>query len=304
MDGAQVAAMPLFGLFERDDGSPAPFAVAEAANRPVLQAFFEHPALGIRLYEGDSIALLTRCRSDFFDLIFADPPYFLSDNGITCHGGRMVSVNKGSWDEARPIEKVHEFNRAWLAECKRVLKPGGTIFVSGTYHNIYSIGFAMQELGLIILNDIVWFKVNPPPNLSCRYFTHATETILWAKKGKKSRHFFNYHLMKSFPDPAPGKQMLNLWSIRPPKAPEKRYGKHPAQKPEALLERVILAASREGDIVLDPFVGSGTTGVVAARYRRRFVGFDISREYLEVARKRILDEIENVQLSLRLDKER
>lgn len=280
------------------EGLSEHFEVREQGAAHVPPPFFECRDPSVRLYKGDSLELLRKCRSDFFDLIFADPPYFLSDNGITCHGGRMVLVNKGPWDEAKPIQEVHKFNHAWLAECRRILKPTGTIFVSGTYHNIYSIGFAMQELGFAILNDIAWFKVNPPPNLSCRYFTHATETILWAKKEKRSRHFFNYELMKLLPDPMPGKQMLSLWRIPPPRPREKRYGKHPAQKPEALLERIILAASREGDIVLDPFLGSGTTGVVAARLRRRFIGFEISEEYLEIARKRILDEIVDAETGL------
>jgi site-specific DNA-methyltransferase (adenine-specific) len=253
---------------------------------------------GIRLYEGDALELLKRCRSELFDLIFADPPYFLSDDGITCYAGQMVSVNKGHWDKAKPFEEIHEFNLAWLSECKRTLKPNGTIFVSGTYHNIYSVGFAMQQLGYVILNDIAWFKVNPPPNLSCRYFTHATETILWAKKSKKARHYFNYEAMKAMPDPAPGKQMLSLWHILPPKPHEKRYGKHPTQKPEALLERIIQSASKPGDLVLDPFLGSGTTGVVAARLKRRFVGFEIEGKFLKIAIKRISDELNAQQKDL------
>ena len=190
------------------------------------------------------------------DLIFADPPYFLSNNGITCHAGRMVSVNKGEWDRSRGAEANHEFNRAWLAACQRVLKPNGAIWVSGTSHVIHSVGFAMQQLEFKLLNDITWVKPNPPPNLSCRYFTHATETLIWAAKNKRSRHKFNYALMRQH---AGNKQMKSVWEIKPPERWEKRFGKHPAQKPVALLERILLASSNEGDVVLDPFLGGGTT---------------------------------------------
>ncbi|NUL81130.1 MAG: site-specific DNA-methyltransferase [Armatimonadetes bacterium] len=252
---------------------------------------FYHADKGVRLYAGDALQLLQQCRSEAFDLIFADPPYFLSDGGITCHAGQMVSVDKGQWDAARSFHEVHDFNVQWLRECRRVLKPNGTIFVSGTHHNIYSVGFAMQQLGYAILNDIAWFKVNPPPNLSCRYFTHATETVLWAKKDKKAKHYFDYETMKSIGDPAPGKQMLSLWRIQPPKPWEKRYGKHPTQKPEELLMRIVQAASKPGDLVLDPFCGSGTTGVAAVRLGRRFVGFEIEEDFTAVAVARLRDDI-------------
>jgi site-specific DNA-methyltransferase (adenine-specific) len=159
----------------------------------------------------------------------------------------MVSVNKGEWDRSRGPDANHEFNRAWLAACQRVLKPNGTSWVSGTAHIIHSVGFAMQQLGFKLLNDISWVKPNPPPNLSCRYFTHATETIIWAAKNKKSRHTFNYKLMKEF---AGGKQMKSVWTIPAPERNEKRFGKHPAQKPVGLLERILLAASIEGSLAV------------------------------------------------------
>ncbi|HYY98425.1 MAG TPA: site-specific DNA-methyltransferase, partial [Pyrinomonadaceae bacterium] len=160
------------------------------------EPFFEDAAHGIRLYRGDALELLRRAKSEHFDLIFADPPYFLSNDGITCHAGKMVSVNKGVWDKAATFEEIHDFNRLWLEECRRLLKPNGTIWVTGTAHNIYSVGFALQTLGYKILNDIAWYKVNPPPNLSCRYFTHATETVLWARRDPKGRHTFHYAEMK------------------------------------------------------------------------------------------------------------
>ena len=150
----------------------------------------------IRLYQGDCLELLSLIPESSVDLIFADPPYFLSNGGITCHAGRMVSVNKGAWDKSRGPDANHEFNRAWLAACQRILKPNGSLWVSGTAHVIHSVGFAMQQLAFKLLNDISWVKPNPPPNLSCRYFTHATETIIWAARDRKSRHTFNYKLMK------------------------------------------------------------------------------------------------------------
>jgi site-specific DNA-methyltransferase (adenine-specific) len=215
------------------------------------------------------------------DMVFADPPYFLSNGGITCHAGRMVSVNKGAWDKSRGPDANHEFNRAWLAACQRVLKPNGTIWVSGTAHVIHSVGFAMQQLGFKLLNDISWVKPNPPPNLSCRYFTHATETIIWAAKSAKSRHFFNYKLMK---ETNRGKQMKSVWEIYPPGKWEKSLGKHPAQKPLALLERILLSATSELDLVLDPFAGSGTTLIAALRLRRYAMAIDQDSPYLAIAR--------------------
>lgn len=221
------------------------------------------------------------------DLIFADPPYFLSNNGVTCQSGRMVSVNKGDWDASQGLGADLEFTTAWLVECRRLLKPNGTIWISGTMHNIHIIGFALQSLGYKILNEITWYKVNPPPNLSCRYFTHATETILWAKKTEKAKHKFNYETMK---EKNGGRQMQSLWSITPPKRWEKRYGKHPTQKPEELLERIILASSEPGDLVLDPFLGSATTGVMAVRLDRGFIGIEREEDYLKLAWQRIKDE--------------
>ncbi|MFZ3329390.1 MAG: site-specific DNA-methyltransferase [Candidatus Acidiferrales bacterium] len=170
-------------------------SVASALPDPVFKDSKHH----IRIYQGDCLEILAAIPEGVVDLIFADPPYFLSNNGITCHAGKMVSVNKGEWDRSRGADANHEFNRAWLAACQRVLKPNGTIWVSGTSHVIHSVGFAMQQLDFTLLNDISWVKPNPPPNLSCRYFTHATETIIWAAKNKKSQHVFNYKMMKENP---------------------------------------------------------------------------------------------------------
>jgi site-specific DNA-methyltransferase (adenine-specific) len=257
-------------------------------SRPTRKPFFNHKQRALSLHQGDALELLREAEAESFDLIFADPPYFLSNNGVTCQSGRRVSVNKGTWDKAPAVEEIQAFNMSWLGECQRLLKPDGTIWVTGTSHNIYSVGFALQTLGYKILNDIAWYKVNPPPNLACRYFTHATETILWAKRDERAKHTFNYQLMKQENG---GKQMQSLWQVRPPAKHEKRYGKHPTQKPEELLERIIRASSNEGERVLDPFCGSGTTGVVAARLKRRFTGFDVDENYLRIASRRITDEL-------------
>ena len=256
---------------------------------------FDDPRHHLKIFLGDCLDLLAQIPESSVDLVFADPPYFLSNGGITCHAGKMVSVNKGEWDKSRGPDANHEFNRAWLAACQRVLKPNGGIWVSGTSHVIHSVGFAMQQLGFKLLNDISWVKPNPPPNLSCRYFTHATETIIWAAKNSKSRHTFHYKLMK---EANRGKQMKSVWEIRPPEPWEKKFGKHPTQKPVALLERILLASSNEGDLVLDPFSGSGTTLLAAFRLRRHALGCELSAEFLTLGLRRICSNLVQVDLSL------
>jgi len=256
---------------------------------------FDDPKHHLRLYHADCLALLPLHPESSVDLIFADPPYFLSNGGITCHAGRMVSVNKGDWDKSRGPDANHAFNTAWLAACQRVLKPNGSIWVSGTAHVIHSVGFAMQQLGFKLLNDISWVKPNPPPNLSCRYFTHSTETIIWAARDKKSRHTFHYKLMKEINR---GKQMKSVWEIRPPELWEKKFGKHPTQKPVALLERILLASSNEGDLVLDPFSGSGTTLLAAFRLRRHALGCELSFDYISLCIRRLCSEMVQIELSI------
>lgn len=244
------------------------------------------------LFNSDCLDAMDSIPQNSIDMIFADPPYFLSNGGMSCHAGKRVSVNKGEWDKSKGIEETHKFNLEWLEKCQSILAKDGTIWVSGTSHVIYSIGFAMQQLGFKILNDIAWYKINPPPNLSCRYFTHATETILWAAKNKDSKHYFNYALMRKMNN---NKQMKSLWSITAPKSEEKIYGKHPTQKPVTLLERIILASTKEKDIVLDPFAGSSTTGVAAYRLGRYFMGVDSNKEYLDLSVKRLNFEQKNKQ---------
>ena len=247
-----------------------------------------------RLYNGDCFEILKDFPENTFDMIFADPPYMLSNGGITCQNGKMVSVNKGKWDVSKGIAEDFEFHKKWLELCKRLLKSNGTLWVSGTYHSIYSCGFAMQLLDYHILNDISWFKPNASPNLSCKYFTASHETLIWARKNKKSKHYFNYEAMKNgiFPKDFIKKtntQMRSVWAIPTPTPNEKKYGKHPTQKPLSLLERIITASTKEGDLILDPFMGSGTTGVAAIKLGRKFVGIDVEKQYIDLAEKRICD---------------
>ena len=201
----------------------------------------------------------------------------------------MVKVNKGDWDRSRGVELDHEFNRSWLKACRRVLSPAGTIWVSGTLHVYLSVGMAMQQEGYPILNDIdiVWEKPAPPPNLGCRCFTHSTEILLWAtkaKKGGKERYTFNYGAMK---DENSGKQMKNVWKMMPPNSQEKKLGKHPTQKPIGLVTRCLRASTNPGDLVIDPFTESGTTGVAALSMGRHFIGCEREEKYVRLAIKRL-----------------
>lgn len=267
-----------------DNGKKKPFTT-----------YYKNEEPYIRLLKGDCIETLNKARESSVDMIFADPPYFLSNGGITCHAGKMVSVNKGKWDKSKGAKENHEFTKKWLEACQKVLKPNGTIWVSGTTHIIYAVGFAMQELGYKILNDIVWYKRNAPPNLSCRYFTHSTEIVLWAAKNEKSKHYFDYPLMKEMNK---GKQMRNVWEISAPQAEEKKFGKHPTQKPVELLKRIIQASTKKDDLVLDPFCGSSTTGVAAVRLNRKYVGIDLEEEYLDLSKKRLEQTIREKQTAL------
>jgi len=267
-------------------GSKGPASLGPLELHPVVAEGVE----GVWLYQADCLTVLDAIAAKYpdgvFDMVFADPPYFLSNGGITCHAGRMVKVDKGEWDKSRGVQLNHEFNRDWLSRCQRALKADGTIWVTGTQHVIFSVGFAMQELGFKILNDIAWEKPNPPPNLACRYFTHATETIIWAAKNQKSKHYFDYQAMRHM---AGGKQMKTVWRIFPPQNGEKAFGKHPAQKPVELIQRCLIAASREGDMVLDPFLGSGTTAVACIRSGRKCVGIEMDSSWMQVARSRIAE---------------
>ena len=237
-----------------------------------------------KLINEDTFKAIKRFEDKSVNMIFADPPYFLSNNGITCNAGKMVSVNKGKWDTALSLKEKHNFNKKWIKECYRVLKDDGTIWISGTLHNIYSIGMALEEEGFKIINNITWQKTNPPPNLACKSFTHSTETILWAKKDiKKVKYTFNYSLMKELNN---NKQMKDVWTTSLTKRSEKKEGKHPTQKPLAILDKIIMSSTREGDLVLDPFCGSSTTGISAIKLNRRFIGIDNEKEYLDLSIRR------------------
>ena len=249
----------------------------------MFDAFFKDE--NSKLYLADSLKLLESFSDEFVDVIFADPPYFLSNGGITCKGGKMTSVNKGKWDKISTLEDKHKFNRRWISLCRKILKPDGTIWISGTLHNIYSVGMALEQEGFKIMNNITWQKTNPPPNLSCKYFTHSTETIHWAKKNANAKHFFNYELMKELND---GKQMKDVWPGALTPQREKIFGKHPTQKPLYLLKKILLSSTREGDLVLDPFCGSGTTGVACKLLGRKFIGIDNDRDFIALAKERLI----------------
>lgn len=231
------------------------------------------------LIHGDSFEILPKFNNEF-DLIFADPPYFLSNDGLSIQSGKIVSVNKGTWDKGKNINEIDDFNLKWLDLAKSALKDSGSIMVSGTYHNIFSIGNALQKLGYKILNIITWQKTNPPPNFSCRYLTHSTEQIIWARKSEKHKHIFHYELMKFLNG---DKQMKDVWEF-PAIAPwEKTCGKHPTQKPLALLVRLILMASDLKSVICDPFAGSATTGIAANLLGRNFVGIEKEQEFIKIA---------------------
>ena len=240
------------------------------------------------LYYGNCLKILKQLGDKTIDVIFVDPPYFLSGGGVSCRSGKQVCVNKANWDKKIDIEERLKFNRQWLKECRRVLKDDGTIWISGTFHNIYSIGVSLEKEKYSIINNITWQKPNPAPNLACRCFTNSTETILWARKQlsptKKGKHYFNYALMKEINN---NKQMKDVWDFKLPKKEEKKYGKHPTQKPVDLLIRIIQASTKENDIVLDPFCGSSTTGVACKMLNRKYIGIDNVKEYLDLSIKRL-----------------
>lgn len=245
----------------------------------------------IQLFLGNCIDILEKATPESVDMIFADPPYMLSNGGITCQAGKIVSVNKGDWDKSNGFNEDLEFHIRWINACRRVLKPNGTIWISGTYHSIYACGYALQKSNFKILNDICWFKPNASPNMTCRYFTASHETLIWAKKDKNAKHTFNYDLMKNSNwgkdfIKKHNKQMRSVWAISTIKSIEKQFGKHPTQKPIELLRRIILASTNKGDLILDPFTGSSTTGVVALKLERNFIGIDIEKEYLDISIKR------------------
>jgi site-specific DNA-methyltransferase (adenine-specific) len=258
----------------------------------MIKPFFKSDDKNFYLLKGDTRELLPQFDHKF-DMVFADPPYFLSNNGLSVQNGAISSVNKGEWDKSEGFEFVNDFNRKWLSLISDKMKDDATIWISGTMHNIFSVGQILTELGFKILNIITWEKTNPPPNFSCRYFTHSTEQIIWAKKNNKVPHYFNYELMKQING---GKQMKDVWKL-PAIAPwEKSCGKHPTQKPLSVLTRLILASTKPTAWILDPFAGSSTTGIAANLVNRRFLGIDQEETFLIMGKNRKL-EIENPEIA-------
>ena len=257
----------------------------------MLPSFYKSANRDFTLSHGDCTKLLQEFEFKF-DCIFADPPYFLSNGGISCQSGKVVCVDKGEWDKADSPEYIDDFNTKWLSLCREKLADNGTIWVSGTYHNIFSIANTLNQLGFKILNVITWVKTNPPPNISCRFFTYSSEFVIWARKHPKKPHYFNYELMRKLNG---YKQMPDVWHLPAISRWEKSCGKHPTQKPLSLLSRIILASTTENSWILDPFCGSGTTGIAASLLNRRFLGIDNELEFLEMAKARRL-ELENPEI--------
>lgn len=247
-----------------------------------VKSYYKSKDNSFNLIHGDTFKVLPQF-DFYFDMIFADPPYFLSNNGLTIKNGEIVSVNKGDWDKSHGYDFINAFNREWISLCREKMKDNGTIWISGTMHNIFSVGQVLTELGFKILNVITWEKTNPPPNFSCRYFTHSTEQVIWARKSSKVPHYYNYELMKEIND---GKQMKDVWRLPAIAQWEKTCGKHPTQKPLALLARIILASTKKGAWILDPFAGSSTTGIAATLLNRKYLGIDSEEEYLNLSRMR------------------
>lgn len=249
-----------------------------------LRDFKSYGEAGAVIYLADCVDLMRLTPSESVDGIFADPPYRLSTGGVTVKSGRLASVDKGAWDRSRGLREDHEFNLRWLKEARRILKPDGTIWVTGTQHIIFSLGFALLQLRFRIINDVIWQKPNATPNALHTTFAHSHETLLWASKGKGARHTFNYDLINS---PDPTGQVSSVWRIRTVPKSEKSNGYHPTQKPLRLVRRALLASTMEGALVLDPFAGSGTTAVAAKELNRFFVGAELEEEYAELAGRRV-----------------
>lgn len=254
----------------------------------MLKAYYKSLKHDFNLLHGDTFELLPLFKFKF-DMIFADPPYFLSSGGISIQSGKVVCVDKGDWDKSMSQDYINTFNLKWLSLCREKLKDNGTIWISGTYHNIFSVANCLTQLGYKILNVITWAKTNPPPNISCRYFTYSTEFIIWARKKAKTPHYYNYDLMKHLND---DKQMTDVWRLPAIARWEKSCGKHPTQKPLSLLNRIILASTKPGAWILDPFCGSGTTGIAANLLGRRFLGIEREEEFIAISKAR-REELEN-----------
>ena len=257
----------------------------------MIPSYYKSNTGDFTLIQGDCIETLSKFKFHF-DMVFADPPYFLSNGGISYQSGKIVCVDKGEWDKATTIEDMDMFNLKWLTEVRNHMKDNATIWVSGTLHNIFSVQQQLIKLGFKILNIITWAKTNPPPNISCRYFTYSTEFIIWARKSPKVPHYFNYDLMKELNE---NKQMTDVWQLPAIGRWEKSCGKHPTQKPLSILARIIQASTKQDAWILDPFSGSATTGIAACLLGRKFLGLEIEEDFLMMGRQR-REEIENLSI--------
>lgn len=254
-----------------------------------LNAIGATPAApGARVFVGDCLDLMRKLPTESVNLVSADPPYFLSNGGTTNHGGKRVSVEKGVWDRSQGVRANFDFHRRWLGEIKRVLHPEGTAWISGTQHCIFQIGYALELLDWRTLNTVVWEKTAPPPNLHQRTLSFSHEMIIWASPNhdEPQRHLFNYDVAKDAND---GKQMKDVWRINAPSKDEKQHGKHAAQKPVELLRRIIQLTTKLGDIVFDPFMGSGTAGVAALELGREFIGAELDAANASLAARRLAE---------------
>lgn len=255
------------------------------------QPYYKSPSHDFTLIQGDCNETLSKF-SFGFDMVFADPPYFLSSGGISCQSGKVVCVDKGDWDKSKTPQEMDTFNLRWLTSVRAHMKDNATIWISGTYHNIFSVQQQLIRLGFKILNVVTWAKTNPPPNISCRYFTYSTEFIIWARKLAKVPHYFNYVLMKKLNG---DKQMTDVWHLPAIGRWEKTCGKHPTQKPLGLLARIIEASTKPDAWILDPFSGSATTGIAANLLGRKYLGLEIEEQYLAISRAR-REEIEHADI--------
>lgn len=259
----------------------------------MIPSFYKSPNNDFTLIQGDCVETLSKFKFGF-DMVFADPPYFLSGGGISYQSGKIVCVDKGDWDKPTTPEELDAFNLRWLSAVRDHMKDNATIWISGTHHNIFSVQQQLLKLGFKILNVITWAKTNPPPNISCRYFTFSTEFIIWARKYPKIPHYFNYDLMKKLNG---DKQMTDVWQLPAIGKWEKSCGKHPTQKPLAVLARLIQASTEPNAWILDPFSGSATTGIAASLLGRNYLGLEKEEEYLTMSKARRV-ELEDLNIRL------
>lgn len=257
----------------------------------MIPSFYKSPNNDFTLIQGDCVETLSKFKFGF-DMVFADPPYFLSSGGISYQSGKVVCVDKGDWDKPTTPEDLDAFNLRWLSAVREHMKDNATIWISGTHHNIFSVQQQLLKLGFKILNVITWAKTNPPPNISCRYFTFSTEFIIWARKSPKIPHYFNYDLMKKLNG---DKQMTDVWQLPAIGKWEKSCGKHPTQKPLAVLARLIQASTEPNAWILDPFSGNATTGIAANLLGRNYLGLEKEEEYLTMSKAR-REELEDLNI--------